>query len=86
MTVSGQLLEQAHTQLAKATAGFFENGSLPMWIYDLSTLAFLAVNEAAAKCYGYSHEEFRAMAAQQLHLCAERSASLDATLSSPFSP
>ena len=86
MTVSGQLPEQTHTQLAKATAGFFENGSLPMWIYDLSTLAFLAVNEAAAECYGYSHEEFRAMTVRQLHLRAERTASLDATLSSPFSP
>jgi len=86
MTVSGQVPEQAHAQLAKATAGFFENGTLPMWIYDLSTLAFLAVNGAAAECYGYSHEEFRAMTARQLHLRAERTASLDEVLSSPFSP
>ena len=78
MTVSGQVPEQAHAQLAKATAGFFENGSLPMWIYDLSTLAFLAVNGAAAECYGYTHEEFLAMTARQLHLRAERTASLDA--------
>jgi PAS domain-containing protein len=70
MTVSGQAPEQAHAQLAKATAGFFENGPLLMWIYDLSTLAFLAVNEAAAECYGYSQEEFRAMTAHQLRLRA----------------
>src|ERR1035441_4390030 len=86
MTVSGQVLEKVRAELAEATAGFFENGRLPMWIYDLRTLAFLAVNDAAAECYGYSGEEFGAMTARQLHLRAERSASLDAALSSPFSP
>jgi two-component system cell cycle sensor histidine kinase/response regulator CckA len=32
-----------------------------MWIYDLETLAFLDVNDAATKTYGYSREEFLAM-------------------------
>src|SRR5579872_5045253 len=36
----------------------FENHSEPMWIYDLATLRFLEVNEAAIRRYGYSHEEF----------------------------
>ncbi|MBW3628238.1 MAG: GAF domain-containing protein [Gemmatimonadetes bacterium] len=31
---------------------------LPMWIFDLETLRFLAVNDAAVQHYGYSHEEF----------------------------
>lgn len=30
----------------------------PMWVYDLETLAFLAVNEAAIAHYGYSEDEF----------------------------
>lgn len=32
-----------------------------MWIYDLKTLEFLAVNEAAVEKYGYSREEFLKM-------------------------
>ena len=30
----------------------------PMWVVDLDTLRFLAVNEAALRHYGYSREEF----------------------------
>lgn len=32
-----------------------------MWVYDLKTLRFLAVNEAAVAHYGYSREEFLSM-------------------------
>jgi PAS domain S-box-containing protein len=39
----------------------FESNPNPMWIYDCETLSFLAVNEAAVRHYGFSHEEFRAM-------------------------
>jgi PAS domain S-box-containing protein len=38
----------------------FENNPLPLWVYDVETLAFLAVNEAAILHYGYSEEEFLA--------------------------
>ena len=40
----------------------FESNPHPMWVYDLETLRFLAVNEAAVRHYGYSCEEFLAMA------------------------
>ncbi|MCK7494347.1 MAG: PAS domain-containing protein [Comamonadaceae bacterium] len=30
----------------------------PMWVYDLETLRFLAVNDAAVAHYGYSRDEF----------------------------
>lgn len=33
----------------------------PMWIYDLATLAFLEVNQAAIDKYGYSRDEFLKM-------------------------
>jgi PAS domain S-box-containing protein len=56
-----------------------------MWIYDLRTLSFLAVNDAAVERYGYSREEFLAMTVRQLHLRAERSALLDGVLKSPVS-
>ncbi|MDX9882215.1 MAG: PAS domain S-box protein [Prolixibacteraceae bacterium] len=36
----------------------FENNPAPMWIYDLETLSFLEVNEAAVNHYGYSRREF----------------------------
>jgi PAS domain S-box-containing protein len=39
----------------------FDAHPLPMWIFDLETHAFLAVNDAAVACYGYSREEFLAM-------------------------
>ena len=39
----------------------FENNPHPMWAYDLKTLAFLAVNEAAVNKYGYTREEFLGM-------------------------
>jgi PAS domain S-box-containing protein len=39
----------------------FESNPQPMWVYDLETLAFLAVNEAAVLRYGYSREDFLAM-------------------------
>ena len=39
----------------------FEMNPQPMWIYDLETLRFLAVNHAAVEHYGYSREEFLEM-------------------------
>ena len=39
----------------------FERHPSPMWLYDLETLRFLTVNEAAIASYGYSREEFLSM-------------------------
>lgn len=39
----------------------FEGNPHPMWAYDLQTLSFLAVNDAAITKYGYSRDEFLAM-------------------------
>ncbi|MEX1071169.1 MAG: PAS domain S-box protein [Anaerolineales bacterium] len=36
----------------------FNNHPVPMWIYDLETLAFLEVNDAAVANYGFTREEF----------------------------
>jgi PAS domain S-box-containing protein len=35
----------------------FENNPQPMWVYDVETLGFLAVNHATVAQYGYSREE-----------------------------
>ena len=39
----------------------FESNPHPMWVYDLETLKFLTVNDAAVEHYGYSRDEFLAM-------------------------
>ena len=39
----------------------FANNPQPMWIFDVETLAFLEVNQAAVNHYGYSEEEFLSM-------------------------
>jgi PAS domain S-box-containing protein len=39
----------------------FENNPQPMWIYDVDTLTFLEVNNAAINHYGYSRKEFLSM-------------------------
>jgi PAS domain S-box-containing protein len=83
--VTEPVQEPRRRQIAEATAGLFENSGLPSWIYNLRTLAFLAVNDAAVECYSYSREEFLAMTVRQLHLSAERSALLDGALKSPAS-
>jgi len=39
----------------------FEANPQPMWIFDVETLAFLEVNDAAVRQYGYSREELMRM-------------------------
>ncbi len=39
----------------------FESNPHPMWVYDIDTLEFLTVNEAAIHRYGYSRDEFLGM-------------------------
>jgi PAS domain S-box-containing protein len=39
----------------------FESTPQPIWVYNEDTLAFLAVNEAATRTYGYSRDEFLSM-------------------------
>ncbi|HEV8384160.1 MAG TPA: PAS domain S-box protein [Candidatus Acidoferrales bacterium] len=40
---------------------FFESMPHPVWVYDVNSLAFLDVNEAAIRHYGYSRQEFLSM-------------------------
>ncbi len=56
--------ELAQERLRKSEETFrllFEANPHPMWVYDLETLQFLEVNEAAIIHYGYTHAEFLAM-------------------------
>lgn len=44
----------------------FQKSPLPKWIYDMSTLRILDVNDTAVLHYGYSREEFLAMTIKDL--------------------
>lgn len=45
----------------KRYSDLFQLSPLPMWVYDLETLRFLDINQAALNHYGYSEEEFLSM-------------------------
>jgi PAS domain S-box-containing protein len=54
----------AEEELRRSEARYrelFECNPHPMWIYDIETLAFLAVNNTAVARYGYSREMFLSM-------------------------
>ncbi|MEY2557388.1 MAG: hypothetical protein QOE34_813, partial [Verrucomicrobiota bacterium] len=53
--------EEAQKKSEERYRSLFEANPLPMWIYDLETLSFLEVNDAAISHYGYRREEFLAM-------------------------
>jgi PAS domain S-box-containing protein len=44
----------------------FADNPQPMWVFDVETLRFLEVNEAAMKLYGYTREEFLSMSAIEI--------------------
>jgi two-component system, cell cycle sensor histidine kinase and response regulator CckA len=44
----------------------FEDHPQPMWVLDRESMRFLAANAAACSLYGYSPEEFRAMAIAEI--------------------
>lgn len=46
----------------------FDNSPNPMWIYDLSEVRILKVNNAAIENYGYSESEFLTMSLRDLHI------------------
>ena len=59
--------QRVHDALAQRAAseelyrGIFESVPLPLYVVDLTTLRFLAVNQAAVEQYGYTRDEFLAM-------------------------
>jgi PAS domain S-box-containing protein len=53
--------EQAALASERNYRMLFERHPQPMWLYDVQTLAFLNVNDAAVERYGYSRDEFLGM-------------------------
>jgi len=54
-------MEKSLREQEKIYRELFENNPQPMWIYEVKTLKFLAVNDAAVEHYGYSRQEFLQM-------------------------
>jgi diguanylate cyclase (GGDEF)-like protein/PAS domain S-box-containing protein len=55
----------------------FADNPQPLWVYDLETLAFLEVNDAATCKYGYSRDEFLAMTIADIRPAEDVPALLD---------
>ena len=60
----------------------FEANPQPMWVHDVETLGFLAVNDAAIKHYGYSRDEFLAMTIKEIRLPEDIPVLMDSLLQS----
>ena len=63
------LRKQGAEELRKSKEEYrflFEANPQPMWIFDLRSFRFLSINKAAARAYGFSDAEFKAMTAKDL--------------------
>jgi PAS domain S-box-containing protein len=78
--------EEALRESETRYRSLFESNPLPMWVYDLQTLAFLDINDAAVERYGYSREEFLAMTIKDIRPPEDIASLLEnlANLSSEF--
>jgi PAS domain S-box-containing protein len=61
LAIERKQIEEALHQSEERYRSLFEANPLPMWIYDLETLSFLEINDAAMSHYGYRREEFLSM-------------------------
>ncbi len=60
--ITARKLAEARNRQSEAQYRYlFEHNPHPMWAYDLQTLQFLAVNDAAVAKYGYTRDEFLRM-------------------------
>ena len=69
--VGKDITERARDQKAledseRRYRALFEANPQPMWVVDAKNLAFLAINRAATRLYGYSEQEFLEMSADSI--------------------
>jgi PAS domain S-box-containing protein len=63
------LRKQGEQELRKSKEAYrflFDENPLPMWIFDLYSLQFLAFNNAAVRLYGFEYAEFRQLTPVEL--------------------
>jgi len=63
--------EEALRESERRYRMLFEDNPQPMWVFDLESLGFLAVNDAAVAKYGYSREQFAAMTVRDIRPAEE---------------
>ena len=66
-----KLAEQALAESEHRYAALFESAPVPMWVYDIATTRYLAVNHAVVQAYGYSAQEFMEMTIFDIRPAAE---------------
>ncbi|SFS18611.1 PAS domain S-box-containing protein/diguanylate cyclase (GGDEF) domain-containing protein [Granulicella pectinivorans] len=59
-------LNRRHVMLYQEYRLLFDSNPHPMWIYDVATRRFLAVNDAAVVAYGYPRDTFLRMSVEDL--------------------
>jgi len=60
------LIEEQLRQSEAQYRYLFEHNPHPMWAFDVESLRFLAVNDAAVASYGYTRDEFLGMTIQDI--------------------
>jgi PAS domain S-box-containing protein len=63
-TRASEKLRERTAKLAESQEQYrllFDSNPFPVWVFDLETLVFLAVNDAAIQHYGFSRDEFLSM-------------------------
>ncbi|MGH2667663.1 MAG: PAS domain S-box protein, partial [bacterium] len=71
LAVAHARLLRERAELEARSGLLFDAHPEPMWIFDVETLAFLEVNAAALRRYGYSRDELLGMSIIDLHPTAE---------------
>ena len=77
LNINGLSYERLAMKSNSSFQKFFLMNPMPMWIYDLETLQFLVVNEAAVLNYGYSKEEFQSMTVKDIRQQEEAPSLID---------
>ena len=58
LAVDNARLYQAASEAEERYGMLFHSNPQPMWVFDVETLAFVEVNDAAVRQYGYTRDEF----------------------------
>ena len=66
LAVDNARLYRAAQEADERYGMLFGSNPQPMWVFDTENLAFLAVNDAAIRHYGYNREEFLSMTIMDL--------------------
>ena len=84
--IEGQSAERRLLENEEEYRLLFDSNPHAMWVFDVETLAFLAVNNAAVRLYGFSREEFLGMTIKDIRPLEEVPALLEYLPTMPDSP